>query len=55
MREIVSGKDSRFILCEKATTDDRFRKYPPLPVLRCSGHEAVESPTGIQLPGEVNP
>lgn len=45
MREILSGKGSRFILCERATSDERYRKYPPLPVLRCPGHEL--------LPGEA--
>jgi hypothetical protein len=38
-REIVTGKGSRFILCRKSATDDRFPKYPPQPVLGCSGFE----------------
>lgn len=40
-RTIVSGKGSEFWLCERAKTDARFRKYPPLPVLRCPGYAAT--------------
>lgn len=36
-REIVSGKGSRFLLCEKSRTDERFPKYPRQPVVRCHG------------------
>ena len=37
-RRIVSAKGSSFWLCERATIEpERFRKYPPLPVLRCPG------------------
>jgi len=36
-REIISGKGSRFLLCEKSQTDHRFPKYPPQPVMRCRG------------------
>jgi hypothetical protein len=38
-RQIVSGKGSRFVLCELSRTDPRFPRYPPLPVLACSGFE----------------
>lgn len=38
-RRIASGKGSRFTLCELSKTDPRFRKYPPLPVVRCEGFE----------------
>jgi YfiH family protein len=33
-------RGSRFYLCELAASDPRFRRYPPLPVLRCDGFEA---------------
>lgn len=36
-RTIVSAKSSEFWLCELAKSDPRFKKYPPLPVLRCAG------------------
>ena len=36
-REIVSGKGSRFLLCNKSHADHRFQKYPPQPVVKCAG------------------
>lgn len=36
-RRVESSKGSVFILCGRALTDDRFRKYPVLPVFRCDG------------------
>ena len=38
-RIVVSGRGSRFILCELSRTDPRFRRYPPLPVVDCLGYE----------------
>jgi hypothetical protein len=35
---IVSGAQSRFWLCELSRTDDRFPRYPRLPVLSCAGY-----------------
>lgn len=29
-----------FYLCERSTHDLRFKKYPSLPVVQCSGHLA---------------
>jgi hypothetical protein len=37
-KEIISGKGSRFLLCEKSKTDPRFPKYPRQPVMRCQGY-----------------
>ena len=39
MREIVSGKGSRFLLCGLSQADARFAKYPPQPVIRCVGYQ----------------
>jgi hypothetical protein len=40
-RRIVSAKGSSFWLCERSVNEPtRFAKYPPLPVLRCSGFRA---------------
>ncbi len=39
MKEVVSGKGSRFLLCQKSVLDNRFRKYPPQPVVKCVGFE----------------
>jgi hypothetical protein len=36
---IVSDRGSRFYLCERAKTDPRFRRYPPLPVVACIGYD----------------
>ncbi|HWC90422.1 MAG TPA: hypothetical protein VG433_12225 [Pirellulales bacterium] len=38
MKEVVSGKGSRFLLCQLSQTDRRFPKYPPQPVIRCDGY-----------------
>jgi hypothetical protein len=38
VREIVSAKGSRFLLCSLSQTDRRFPKYPPQPVVRCEGY-----------------
>jgi hypothetical protein len=35
-----NARGSTFWRCARADTDSRFRRYPPLPVLRCEGHEA---------------
>lgn len=38
-RVIKSTKGSTFYMCERAKTDKRFAKYPPLPVVICPGFE----------------
>ncbi len=43
-REVVSGKGSRFVLCELSRTDRRFPRYPQLPVLACIGYEPADPP-----------
>jgi len=39
VRQIESSKGSVFLLCELSKTDPRFKKYPSLPVISCSGYE----------------
>ncbi len=39
MRRVETERASVFYLCERAAHDQRFPKYPPLPVIRCSGYE----------------
>jgi hypothetical protein len=47
LREVVSGRGSRFLLCLLSQADRRFAKYPPQPVLRCTGHQPrAETDTG---------
>ena len=36
---IRTGRGSEFSMCLLHKTDPRFRKYPPIPVLRCSGYQ----------------
>jgi len=40
-RRVVSGRGSRFWLCDLAARDVAFARYPRLPVLRCPGYEAT--------------
>lgn len=42
-RLVRSSKASTFLLCERSTTDPRFRRYPTLPVLACRGYAASGS------------
>jgi len=41
-RVVRTGRGSEFSLCERAKTDERFPKYPRLPVERCPGYEPRE-------------
>ncbi len=38
VRRVENRRGSVFLLCGRAATDTRFRKYPPLPVLACAGY-----------------
>jgi putative acetyltransferase len=38
VRPVVTPKKSRFLLCQMSATDQSYAKYPPQPVLRCSGY-----------------
>ena len=38
-RVITSDRGATFYLCQLSATDQRFPKYPRLPVLQCAGHE----------------
>jgi hypothetical protein len=39
MREVVTPKGSRFLLCQLSITDQKFPKYPAQPFVRCSGYQ----------------
>jgi hypothetical protein len=43
---VTSSRGSTFYLCRLSETDPRFRKYPVLPVLRCSGYEFLPPAIG---------
>src|ERR1700751_688921 len=44
VREIVTPKASRFLLCKLSQTDPDYPKYPPQPVVRCDGYRKKEQP-----------
>jgi hypothetical protein len=39
LREVVTPKGSRFLLCQRSVSDQRFPRYPPQPVVRCGSYE----------------
>jgi hypothetical protein len=43
MRAVVTPSGSRFLLCQLATIDPAYPKYPPQPVVRCAGHVTEDS------------
>lgn len=51
-RLVKSGRGSLFTMCLRHRTDERYRKYPPVPVVRCPGHEPREAEAG---PRDVAP
>ncbi|MGH7622813.1 MAG: hypothetical protein ACREMU_10775 [Gemmatimonadaceae bacterium] len=49
-RRVGSARGSVFLLCGLSATDERYPKYPRLPVVRCAGYVArpprtAEAPT----------
>ena len=42
MREVITPKGSRFLLCQLSETDPAYPKYPPRPVVRCDGYQEKE-------------
>ena len=42
-QRIETGKNSRFILCLVSKTDERFPKYPRLPMTDCTAYEEDHS------------
>lgn len=43
-RRLDSDRGSTFLLCQLALTDDRFPKYPRLPVRICEGYQPQAEP-----------
>ena len=41
---VTSSRGSVFYLCMLSETDPAFRRYPSLPVLRCSGYQPAPAP-----------
>ncbi len=46
VREVVTPKGSRFLLCQLSKSDPAYPKYPSQPVLRCDGYRNKEQPEG---------
>ena len=42
-RTQASRRGSVFHRCARADSDERYPRYPALPVLRCRGHEPAKS------------
>ena len=49
-RTIRSHRGSLFLLCRRADSDERFQRYPPLPVLRCPGFAMAAGGGGDESP-----
>ena len=39
---VIHARRSDFYMCERSFTDERFPKYPRLPVVRCVGYTPAE-------------
>jgi hypothetical protein len=38
-RDVTTIRGASFVLCQLSWSDDRFARYPQLPVCECPGHE----------------
>jgi hypothetical protein len=43
VREVITPKGSRFLLCQLSRTAPAYPKYPPQPVVRCDGYRPSEA------------
>ena len=43
---IVKSERSTFYMCRLALTNPEYRKYPPVPVLRCRGYVVLSAAEG---------
>jgi hypothetical protein len=50
MREVVTLKGSRFLLCQLSQTDPAYPKYPRQPVVQCDGYRKKKRIEGIEEP-----
>jgi hypothetical protein len=42
VRQVITPKGSRFLLCQLSKTDPAFPRYPPQPILRCAGYRGAD-------------
>ena len=47
VREVVTPKGSRFLLCQLSQTDRAYPKYPPQPVVQCDGYRQKGQTEGV--------
>ncbi|HEX3239959.1 MAG TPA: hypothetical protein VHR18_07475 [Solirubrobacterales bacterium] len=40
---VPNSRGSVFSLCRRSREDERFRRYPPIPVFSCPGFEAGQA------------
>ena len=52
-RRIESDRGSVFFLCQLSFSDNKFAKYPKLPVLVCTGYERDFSVVDPETHGET--
>jgi hypothetical protein len=45
LREVISGRGSRFLLCQLSKSNPDYPKYPPQPVRHCDGYERKQDET----------
>ena len=48
MREVVTPRGSRFLLCQVSQTVPSYPKYPAQPVVRCDGYRKEEQTQGVE-------
>jgi len=42
MREVITPKGSRFLLCQLSISNPDYPKYPPQPIVTCDGYQKKE-------------
>jgi len=43
VKTLRNDRGSVFYMCQRAETDPRYKRYPPLPVLQCPGYEPEDA------------
>jgi hypothetical protein len=44
VREVMTPKKSRFLLCQLSSSSPKYPKYPRQPVLKCEGYQPNDRP-----------
>lgn len=51
MREVISAKGSRFLLCRLSQANPNYPKYPSQPIVRCEGFQSKENAAAMHGKG----